>query len=182
MATIKAVLLDRDGVLNEKAPDHDYIRKPDQLRLLPGVPEAVRLLNDAGVWALVVTNQRGIARGLMTAADVDAVHAELQTRLKETSNAHLDAFFVCPHGLDDHCACRKPQPGLLLDAMQRYGLEADQCVLIGDSPSDIGAARAAGVRAMRVGTPTQTTHGENPPPDAYHPDLLSAIRDLLGSR
>ncbi|RJO70193.1 MAG: HAD family hydrolase [Myxococcales bacterium] len=168
---IRAAFIDRDGVLNVKAPPHDYIKTPAVLQLPPGAAEAVARLNAAGVLAIVVTNQRGVARGLMTAADVEAVHAELRRRLS-AAGARLDAIYVCPHDDADGCDCRKPKPGLIRRGMSEFGLSAENCLLVGDSASDVEAARAAGIGAIFI--------GEAPcPPGAVAAANLSQAVDII---
>jgi D-glycero-D-manno-heptose 1,7-bisphosphate phosphatase len=130
------VFLDRDGILNEKMPEHRYVTRWDEFRVLPGVPESLRRLNDAGLRVVVVSNQRGIAKGLYTAADLEAMHAKFQ-RLLDLNSARVDAFFICPHETDA-CNCRKPLPGLFEQAVARFPeITAATSVMIGDSPTDI---------------------------------------------
>jgi D-glycero-D-manno-heptose 1,7-bisphosphate phosphatase len=147
----RAVFLDRDGVLNRRAPAHDYVKSAAEFAWLAGAREAVRRLNDEGWLVLVVTNQRGVARGLMSTADVDAIHARAQRELREIG-AHVDAFYYCPHGDGDRCTCRKPQPGLILRAAREWNVDLAASILIGDDDRDIEAARRAGVRAWRMPT------------------------------
>lgn len=150
------VFLDRDGTLNVKASDDDYVRTPDQVTLLPGVADGVRRLNDAGLRLVVVSNQRGVARGLMDSADLAAVNRRLAALLAE-HGAHLDAGYYCTHDKDE-CDCRKPLPGLLMQAVRDDpGIDLAAAVLIGDTESDVGAAAAVGVPAIRIAAgPVQT--------------------------
>jgi D-glycero-D-manno-heptose 1,7-bisphosphate phosphatase len=143
------VFLDRDGVLNEKMPEGQYVRSSRDLRVLPGVPEAIARLNRAGMRTIVVTNQRGIALGLYTAADVHAIHAALQAQL-ETHGGHIDGFFFCPH--DKHeCNCRKPLGGLFDRAQERFPeVTAESSVMIGDSLSDIEFGRRLGMLTVFI--------------------------------
>ena len=145
----RALFLDRDGVLNRRAPPGDYVKSVAEFAWLPGAREGVRRLNDEGWLVLVVTNQRGIARGLYTAADVETIHARAQRELSEIG-AHVDAFYFCPHADEDRCACRKPQPGLILRAAQEWHVDLAASFLIGDDERDIEAARRAGVRARKM--------------------------------
>ncbi len=117
-SVLRTVFLDRDGILNEKMPEHRYVTRWEEFRVLPGVPEALRRLNEAGLRVVVVSNQRGIAKGLYTAADLDAMHAKFQSLLA-LEGAHIDAFFICPHETDE-CNCRKPLPGLFEQAVARF--------------------------------------------------------------
>lgn len=147
----RTAFLDRDGTVNVKPPEDDYVTDPEGLVLLPGAARAVAELNAAEMLVVLVTNQRGVARGLMTLADLDAVHAQLRASLAQ-EGAHLDAILVCPHERDT-CACRKPEPGLLLEAARTVpGVELANAALVGDAPSDIEAAHRAGVPAVRIGT------------------------------
>lgn len=146
---MRVALLDRDGTINVKAPEGEYITTPGGLELLPGAARAVRLLNDARVPVAVVTNQRGIALGRMTAEDLAAVHDRLATLLREDAGAHVDLWLHCPHE-KDACSCRKPQPGMLLEALERLGGDAASSLMAGDASSDIEAGAAAGVPTQRV--------------------------------
>jgi D-glycero-D-manno-heptose 1,7-bisphosphate phosphatase len=143
-----AVFLDRDGVLNDVHVRDDGIPVPpssvEKMRLLPGVPEACRRLRELGYVLVVVTNQPDIARGKQSRAEVDRMHDFLRERLP------LDEIVVCPHDDADGCACRKPKPGMLLDAAARLGLDIPRSFCVGDRWRDIEAARAAGVAAIYV--------------------------------
>jgi D-glycero-D-manno-heptose 1,7-bisphosphate phosphatase len=145
----RAAFLDRDGVLNRRAPPGDYVKSVTEFVWLAGAREGVRRLNDEGWLVLVVTNQRGIARGLYSAADVEAIHARAQRELREIG-AHVDGFYFCPHRDEDRCSCRKPQPGLILRAAQEWNVDLAASFLIGDDERDIEAARRAGVRAQQI--------------------------------
>jgi D-glycero-D-manno-heptose 1,7-bisphosphate phosphatase len=146
---IRTVFLDRDGVLNEKMPEGDYVTRWEEFRVLPGVPEALRRLNEAGLRVIVVSNQRGIARGRYTAADADAIHAAFQ-RLLNAAGARIDAFFVCPHD-KGQCHCRKPLPGLFEQAAARFPeISAASSAMIGDSLSDIEFGRRLGMATIFI--------------------------------
>jgi D-glycero-D-manno-heptose 1,7-bisphosphate phosphatase len=146
-----AAFLDRDGTINVKAPEGDYITGPEQLRLLPAAATAIRRLNDRGARVIVVTNQRGIALGRMSDEDLADVHDHLQGLLAEDAGAHIDAFFACPHDRGQ-CQCRKPEPGLLRDAIRTFpDIDVDHSVLIGDAPTDVAAAARVGLPAVQIG-------------------------------
>ncbi len=146
-----AAFLDRDGTINLKAPEGDYVTSPDRVVLLPGAARAVRALNDAGVPTVVVTNQRGIALGRMSERDLDAVHERLAALHDEEAGARLDKILHCPHD-EGVCDCRKPGTGLLLRAAAELpGLSLGNSVMIGDSQSDVDAGHAAGMRTIRLG-------------------------------
>ena len=140
------VYLDRDGTLNF---DPGYLNQPDQLQLLPGVGQAVARLNRAGFKTVVLSNQSGVARGLITKEQLDAIHRRLHELLAE-DGAWLDGIFICPHHPEDACACRKPAPGLVVRAQQELGLAPDHAVVIGDKASDVGLAQNIGATAVFV--------------------------------
>lgn len=146
---LRAVFLDRDGVLNEKAPEGRYVTRWEEFHVLPGVPEAIARLNRAGVLAIVVSNQRGIARGLYSAADVDSIHARFQNQLR-ACGAQIDGFFICTHD-EGQCNCRKPLPGMFEQAVGRFaGVSAGTSVMIGDSAADIEFGRRLGMATIFV--------------------------------
>lgn len=145
-----AVFLDRDGVLNE---DLGYVHRPADLRWIDGAREAVARINRAGLLAIVVTNQSGVARGFYSEEDVRAFHAHMAAELA-TVGARVDAFYYCPYHEDgvvpryvvaDH-PDRKPNPGMLLRAIADFGVDPARSLVIGDRASDLEAARRAGVR------------------------------------
>jgi D-glycero-D-manno-heptose 1,7-bisphosphate phosphatase len=143
----RAVFLDRDGVLNEvTVRDGTPVPPPsvEQMRLLPGVADACQRLSDLGYLLVVVTNQPDIARGGQTREEVDRMHAYLREGLP------LDDIVVCPHDEADNCPCRKPRPGMLLDAARRHGLDLSRSFCVGDRWRDVEAARRAGVKAIYV--------------------------------
>lgn len=144
---LQTVFLDRDGVLNEKMPEGRYVTGWDEFRILPGVLEAIRLLNQSGLRAVVVSNQRGIALGLYTSRDVEAMHARFQSLL-QAQGAHLDGFYVCPHD-KGQCNCRKPLPGLFEKARSEFpDITAASSVMIGDSLSDLEFGRRLGMTTV----------------------------------
>ena len=148
-AGLRTVFLDRDGVLNEKMPEHRYVTRWDEFRVLPGVPEALRRMNEAGLRVVVVSNQRGIAKGLYSAADLEAMHAKFQ-RLLEREGARIDAFFICPHETDQ-CNCRKPLPGLFEQAVAQFPeITAATSVMVGDSPTDVEFGRRLEMKTIFV--------------------------------
>lgn len=143
----RAVFLDRDGVLNENLVRNNRPYAPRSLaefRLLPGVEDAVRRLKGAGFLAIVVTNQPDVADGITPRATVDAMHAELRRRLA------LDDIKICFHNNADRCTCRKPLPGLILEAAAERGIDLAASYLVGDRWRDIKAAQAAGCHAIFI--------------------------------
>lgn len=145
----KTVFLDRDGVLNRKRPEGFYVTEWSEFEPLPGVVESIARLNHAGIRVVVVTNQRGVALGKYTCADVESIHARFQNLLHE-AGAHVDAFFYCPHDKRS-CECRKPLPGMYDQARQRFPeIEAKSSVMIGDSLGDIEFGRNLGMRTFFI--------------------------------
>lgn len=145
----RAAFLDRDGVLNRRLPEA-YVTCPAELEILPHVAEGARRLAAAGFLLVVVTNQRGIARGLMSEGDLAEVHEVLSEHFR-ASGAPLAGIYHCPHDRDAGCGCRKPRPGLLIRAGVELGLDLGRSILIGDSTSDVEAAEAAGVpRSVQI--------------------------------
>jgi histidinol-phosphate phosphatase family protein len=165
----EAVLFDRDGTLVGDVP---YNGDPDRVRPMPGAREALDRLRAAGVAIGVVSNQSGIARGLVTADEVAAVNARVEALL-----GPFGTWAVCPHGPDDGCACRKPQPGLVVRAAAALGADPRRCVVVGDIGSDVDAGRAAGARGILVPTPLTRAEEVAAAPELA-PDL-AAIADLL---
>jgi len=141
-----AVFLDRDGTINEEM---GYINHVSRFRLLPEAGPAIRLLNEAGLPVVVVTNQSGAARGYFPPALVEEVHRHLQDLLAH-EGARLDAIYTCLHAPDAGCSCRKPQPGLLLKAAEELGLDLSRSYLVGDRYMDIQTAANAGVQGILV--------------------------------
>jgi len=148
---IRFVFLDRDGVINQKAPEGEYVSDWAGFHLLPGVESAIASLNHSGRHVIVVSNQRGIALGRYSRADVEVLHDRLQRHLA-ICGAHIDAFYICPHD-KGQCDCRKPKPGLFRQAMRDFPeICAGNCLMIGDSLSDIEAAHSLGFRAILIQT------------------------------
>jgi histidinol-phosphate phosphatase family protein len=167
-----AVLFDRDGTLIADVP---YNGDPARVSPMPGARAALERLRAAGVPTAVVSNQSGVARGLLSPADVAAVNARMEELL-----GPLGPVEFCPHGPDDGCGCRKPAPGLVLRAAERLGVDPRDCVVVGDIGADVEAAAAAGARGVLVPTP-RTLRDEVAAAGECAPDLPSAIDLLLGA-
>jgi D-glycero-D-manno-heptose 1,7-bisphosphate phosphatase len=147
-----AVFLDRDGVLNV---DHGYTYKPEHLEFMPTAATAVRLLNEAGYYVFVVSNQSGVARGFYPEAAVQAFNTHLQDALLR-DGTHIDTFYYCPHHpngkikeLAIRCTCRKPQPGMLEQAAREWPIDRGRSFLVGDKDDDVAAAHAFGIRGIK---------------------------------
>jgi D-glycero-D-manno-heptose 1,7-bisphosphate phosphatase len=174
--TVRAVLFDRDGTLVHDVP---YNADPDLVAPVDDAREVLDALRSAGVRVGVVSNQSGIARGLITPAQLDAVNARVSELL-----GPFDTWQVCPHGSTDGCACRKPAPGLVLAAAAALGVDPSECVVVGDIGADVGAALAAGARAVLV--PTPVTRSEEVEHAREHAlvahDLREAVVLALGEQ
>jgi D-glycero-D-manno-heptose 1,7-bisphosphate phosphatase len=177
-----ALFLDRDGVINEEV---EYLSDPARVSLIPGAAAAIAQFNAAGIPVVVVTNQSGLARGLFSVADLAAVTARLSDLLA-ADGARLDASYHCPHhpsgsvpALSIPCLCRKPGIQLLLDAARDLDLDLSRSALVGDKPSDLGAARAAGCLAVLVRTGYGAATEREATADATFDDLYAATSWLL---
>ena len=167
------MLFDRDGTLVVDVP---YCADPERVTPVPTARAALSLLRAAGISIGVVSNQSGIARGLLNRDQVDAVNRRVDDLL-----GPFDVWQVCPHGPDDGCACRKPAPGMVLAAAQRLGVAPGEVAVVGDIGADVGAARAAGARSVLV--PTEVTLPEEVvTAPVVCPDLLAAVHYLLRDR
>jgi len=147
--TVKAVFLDRDGVLTRERPD--YVKTPNELEILPRIGPPLRALRERGFRLVIVTNQSVVGRGLATHEDLGRIHEKLQSELKRMG-CYVDAIYYCPHVPEERCSCRKPQPGLLLKAAKDLGIDLDDSWMIGDKEIDLEAAKRAGCRGVRVET------------------------------
>ncbi|ABC24358.1 D-glycero-alpha-D-manno-heptose-1,7-bisphosphate 7-phosphatase [Rhodospirillum rubrum] len=144
----RVVLLDRDGTLNEEV---HYLARPDQLVLIPGAVAGLRRLRDLGLTLVVVTNQSGLERGYFSNADLEAIHRRLIDMLA-AEGIVLAGIFVCPHGPDSDCECRKPKPGLVDAARHALGFDPAEAFMIGDKQSDLDLGLAVGALPILVRT------------------------------
>jgi D-glycero-D-manno-heptose 1,7-bisphosphate phosphatase len=150
----RAVFIDRDGTINE---EKEYLYRTDDFSFIDSAPQAIRLLNEAGFLVIVVSNQSGVARGYYTEEDVHLLHRHIASQL-ELQGARVDAWYYCPHHPDGRgsyalpCRCRKPLPGMLLEAARRYDIDLESSIMIGDKLVDVEAGTAAGCRSILVRT------------------------------
>jgi histidinol-phosphate phosphatase family protein len=170
----RAVFLDRDGTI---ARDVHYCRRVEDFELLPGVPEAMKLLNASGFKVVVITNQSGIARGYFTEETLERIHRKMEAELAE-HGAHVDAIYYCPHHPDDNCDCRKPRPKMVLQAAQDINIDLSQSFVIGDLKMDIELGKAVGAKTILVGDSLSSKAAEVKP-DARFSDLWEAARAIL---
>ncbi len=171
----KAVFLDRDGVINQKALNTGYIIRWEDFHILPGVPQAIALLNAAGFLVIVVTNQRCIALNLLSAPSLEKIHAKMCSAL-DSEGAHLAAVYFCPHDNLPPCSCRKPAPGMLQAAAAEHNIDLSASWMLGDSVSDIEAGKRAGAHTMLL---THSPNSADSTPDQYAGSLLSAAHKIL---
>jgi D-glycero-D-manno-heptose 1,7-bisphosphate phosphatase len=143
----RAVFLDRDGTLIE---DVGYLSDPDAVEFVDGAIEGLRALRDQGFALVLVSNQSGIARGLISKEQAEAVHERFAAALTAAGIA-LDATCYCPHGPDEGCACRKPLPGLIRDAAAALDLDLERSFMVGDNDVDVEAGRRAGCKTIQLG-------------------------------
>ena len=167
------VLLDRDGTLNI---ERHYLGDPDGLVLYPGVGIALKRLRDLGFGLAVVTNQSGVARGYFDLPAVERIHARLDEMLA-AEGASVDGYYICPHGPDEGCDCRKPLPGMVHQAVADHGFDPTRAFMIGDKAADINLGKAVGAKTVLV----RTGWGSDPEkvkdcaPDVVVDDLSAAV-------
>jgi D-glycero-D-manno-heptose 1,7-bisphosphate phosphatase len=175
----KAIFLDRDGTINKYV---GFLRKIDEFELVPGAAEAIKLINESGYLAIVVTNQPVIARGEVTTSRLREIHNKMETMLG-AEGAYIDALYYCPHHPDKgfqgevielkiDCDCRKPKPGLLFRAAQDFNIDLDNSWMIGDGKNDVGAGKAAGCRTVLIG---EEDYGQ----DVTVSSLLEAVEKIV---
>jgi histidinol-phosphate phosphatase family protein len=144
----RCAFLDRDGVINVKPTEGEYVRSWSEFRLIPETVDWIRLFNALDLLVIVVTNQRGVARGLMPQRELDAIHSKMVDELAQRG-ARVDDVFCCPHE-KDACDCRKPKPGLVLAAQEKWRIDLARSIMIGDSQSDEELAARCGMRFVGV--------------------------------
>jgi len=169
----RAAFLDRDGVINRKAPEGRYVTRWEQMRLLPGVASAIAGLRQAGFRVIVVSNQRCVAKGLVTAAGMDAIHRQMRAELAAAGGA-IDAVYYCPHEKLPPCGCRKPAPGMLFAAAREHRIDLAASWMIGDSDVDMSAGRSAGCKTAML-TDKRAAFGA----DVVAGSLLEAVAKIV---
>ena len=177
----KAIFLDRDGTINRHI---GFLRKIEELELLPGVAEAIKRINESGYLAIVITNQPVIARGEVTVEGLEEIHKKLETELGK-AGAYIDALYYCPHHPDKgfegevlelkiNCDCRKPKPGLIIRAAKEFNIDLSNSWMIGDGKNDVGAGKNAGCKTALIGSE------ESQNADVISNSLLDAVEEILG--
>ena len=176
----KFIILDRDGVINFDSDK--YIKSPDEWRAIPGSLEAMAQLNQAGFNIIVISNQSGIGRGFYTLKDFEATNQKMMRELKEVGG-EIKKIYFCPHVAEDHCDCRKPKPGMLLQAVKEFGFDLKETFFIGDKQSDYLAAKTAGCDFILVktgyGKEMLQKHSEIKKQAMVAKDLQEAVRIVI---
>lgn len=162
----KYIFLDRDGTVNKRPPKAQYICREEDFIWLDRAKEAIKRLNDAGYFIIMVSNQAGIARGIMSDDDFNKIQKKMELDLAQIG-AHIDAVYYCPHGWDDNCECRKPKPGMIYQAQKDYSINLSQCVMIGDDIRDVVTAHNAEMRGILI---------------QDHYTLMDAVNDVLAGK
>lgn len=168
-----AVFLDRDGTLNPRPPAHEYLESADRFAWLPGAVSGVSRLASAGFDLFVVSNQRGVARGLISEVTLREIEDKIQSGLR-ARGCEIRAFRYCTHNLEAGCSCRKPEPGMIVDLARMYEVELTSSWMIGDDSSDDLAGRSAGCRTGLI--------GNAPGRPTVRGDSLGAVADLVLAR
>lgn len=171
----RAVFLDRDGVINRKAAEGEYVTRWEDFHFLPGVAEAISLLERAGWSVIVISNQRCVAKGLLTIAELETIHRKMLEELAR-SGAKLDGIYYCPHDKEPPCACRKPSPGMLLTAAEEHQIDLASSWVVGDSENDMEAGKRAGCRTVRI---VANLPAGNDRADCFARSLLEASGKVL---
>jgi D-glycero-D-manno-heptose 1,7-bisphosphate phosphatase len=171
----RAVFLDRDGVINRKLPEGQYVTTWGKMHFLPDVARAIALLNRAGFRVIVVSNQRCVAKGLVGAGSLEAIHQRMREEL-EAAGARIDEIYYCPHEKHPACACRKPAPGMLLAAALAHHIDLTASWMIGDSDVDMQAGKNAGCRTARILSDNESA---TQPSDILGRSLLEIVDKLL---
>jgi len=177
----QAVFLDRDGVINVFPGPGKFVLSRDMFSFMPDVPEQLRRLRAAGFALVLITNQSGVGRGLMTQAALDEIHGSMQTQLGDLA---LDAIYFCPHHPDEGCVCRKPSPDMIQRACKELGLDATKSFMIGDSGRDIKMGRSAGCSTIlcRQNLPLIEKMRPEHRPDHMAKSLPPAVDWVLANR
>jgi D-glycero-D-manno-heptose 1,7-bisphosphate phosphatase len=177
-----AIFLDRDGVINENCPH--YVRTWEDVSFIPQAITALRVMAPLPYKIIVVTNQSAVGRGILTLDEAESLNRQIQVEV-QAQGGRIDALFLCPHAPHDDCPCRKPKPGMLLQAAQRYHLDLARSIMVGDALSDVMAGRAAGVRAAALvltGRGREQVKLESAAalhPFPIYPTLSEALDDLI---
>jgi D-glycero-D-manno-heptose 1,7-bisphosphate phosphatase len=173
------VLIDRDGVINRNRID--YVKSWEEFEFLPGSLSALKQLAEQRAQVIVVTNQSVVGRGIISLEELELIHARMREEI-EQRGAYIDAVFCCPHTPDDGCSCRKPQPGMLAEALELFEIDRQRCYVVGDSYNDLLAAQAMGLPFILVLTGRgreELAYQSGRSPSLVASDLRTAVRWIL---
>ena len=181
----RVVFLDRDGVINKDSPE--YVKNRDEFNFLPGSLDALSRLHKAGFEIIIITNQSAINRGITTLAALEEIHRVLREKTRQHGGDIRDIFF-CPHRPDEGCNCRKPKPGMIRQACERYAIDLNTAIMVGDSTKDIECGNNGGCNAtvlVRTGNGLETEKeliSSQIPVDYVADDLADAVDWILKNR
>jgi D-glycero-D-manno-heptose 1,7-bisphosphate phosphatase len=173
----KIILIDRDGVINKRAPVDHYITHPDNFILISDTVDSMKALSELGFGFVIITNQAGIGRGVFSFDDLKLIHQKMNRLLTENDINILNIYF-CPHAPIDDCDCRKPKPGMLLVAAERYSLDLSQCLFIGDDPRDVIAAKNAKTGSVLINCSDQERIVSGVKPTYFAPKLSQLLTQI----
>jgi len=171
----RAAFLDRDGVINRKPKEGQYVTRWEEMQFLPGVAEGIALLIGAGFCVIVASNQRCVAKGLLTVRELDLIHQRMCQELA-AAGAVITEVYYCPHETQPPCSCRKPAPGMLLAAARAHEIDLAASWMIGDSDIDVEAGKNAGCKTARILKSDQIASGSA---DVLAQSLLLAVHQIL---
>lgn len=167
---MKVIFLDRDGVINENLHG-DYVKKWDEFKFIPKAKEAIKVLTDAGWIIVIISNQAGVGKGIMSARAVEEINARMISEI-ENYGGKVKSVYYCPHRPDEGCECRKPKPGMLLNAARDLGIQLSDSYMIGDNVIDIQAGARVGCKTILVKTGLGSEHLEKRVQWSVNPDYI----------
>jgi D-glycero-D-manno-heptose 1,7-bisphosphate phosphatase len=177
---MNAIFLDRDGVIIRKAPDGEYVADWSEVEFLPGSLDAIAAFCQFGHKVIIVTNQRGVATGKIQLAKVKEIH----TRMREVIASHggdISGIYYCPHDTWENCSCRKPKPGMLLQAAAEHQVRLPECWMVGDTATDIAVGKSVGCWTALI-TQSEAFHQWAEKPDICVESLALAAKRILGDQ
>ncbi|MFC1674356.1 D-glycero-beta-D-manno-heptose 1,7-bisphosphate 7-phosphatase [Candidatus Omnitrophota bacterium] len=178
---MKAILLDRDGVINQYPGDTRYVTSWDEFVFLPGAKEAIAVLHKNNFKVIVVSNQAGVSKGLYTQEALDSITRKMSAAV-ESAGGTIDAVYYCTHRNEDHCPCRKPKPGLLITAAKEQAFDLAETFFVGDTIRDVKTARAAGCKSVLVLSGKEKEENKKDwqvNPDLVFSDLYEAVKHII---
>jgi D-glycero-D-manno-heptose 1,7-bisphosphate phosphatase len=177
---MSAIFLDRDGVIIRKAPQGEYVADWSEVEFLPGSLDALASIHRFGYKVIIVTNQRGIATGKIQLSKVMEIHTKMREVVANYGGT-ISAIYCCPHDLSDGCGCRKPKPGMLLQAAAEHQLRLPECWMVGDAATDIAAGKSVGCRTALIAESEDFQHWEQKP-ETWAESLALAAKRILAEK